>query len=295
MKQNITLQPGKYVVAVSGGVDSVVLLDMVRQVPNVKLIVAHFDHGIRENSSEDRRFVQQLALEHGLPFTFAEGRLGPGASEDVARRARYAFLQQVRDAAGARAIMMAHHQDDALETALINLLRGTGRRGLTSLREREGVARPLLHMTKRQLKAYALARGLEWQEDETNQDVRYLRNYVRLKLLPRFTIEQRKKLLALMTEMHATNHELDTQLINYLHIQPGREVLSRKSFIHLPHAVAREVMASWLRHQGVRGFDSRALERLVVAAKTAKPGTFTDAVLGYSLDIGKDTIVLRSR
>lgn len=291
----IQLEPGRYVVAVSGGVDSVVLLDMVRQLPDVKLIVAHFDHGIREDSAEDRRFVQQMAMQHKLPFTFSEGKLGPGASEDQARRARYAFLEQVRNAADARAIILAHHQDDAIETAIINLLRGTGRRGLSSLRERQGIARPLLHATKRQLRAYALARGLEWREDSTNQDVAYLRNYVRLKLLPRFTIEQRKKLLTLINSMAETNQQLDTQLVNYLHVQPSRGVLSRKTFVHLPHNVAREVMASWLRHQGVRGFDSKALERLVVAAKTAKPGTFTDALLGYSLRIGKDQLQLEAR
>jgi tRNA(Ile)-lysidine synthase len=272
-----------------------VLLDMLAQVPDVKLIVAHFDHGIREDSAEDRRFVQQLALKHNVPFTFAEGKLGASASEELARKARYAFLHQVRDAAGAQAIVMAHHQDDAIETAIINLLRGTGRRGLSSLREREGVSRPLLHATKRQLRAYALANKLEWREDSTNHDVTYLRNYVRHKLLPRFTIAQRKKLLELVQSMAETNQQIDMQLINYLHTQPSHESLSRKAFVHLPHNVAREVMASWLRHQGIRAFDSKALERLVVAAKTAKPGTFTDALLGYSLQIGKDSLLLQTR
>lgn len=291
----LQLDPGKYVVAVSGGIDSVALLDMVRQLPDVKLIVAHFDHGIREDSSEDRRFVQQLAMQHKLPFTFSEGRLGASASEDQARRARYAFLEQVRNAADARAIILAHHQDDAIETAIINLLRGTGRKGLSSLKEREGIARPLLHMTKRQLRAYALAHGLEWREDSTNQDVTYLRNYVRHKIVPRFTIEQRKKLTTLISDIASTNQQLDTQLVNYLHTQPTRGVLSRKTFITLPHNVAREVMASWLRHQGIRSFDSKALERLVVAAKTAKPGTFTDALLGYSLSISRDQLMLEAR
>ena len=291
---NIKLDPGKYVVAVSGGVDSVVLLDMLRQLPDVKLIVAHFDHGIREDSTEDRRFVQQLARKHNVPFTFAEGKLGPGASEEQARRARYEFLQHVRNAAGAHAIVMAHHQDDAIETAIINLLRGTGRRGLSSLRERDGLARPLLHATKRQLRAYALARKLEWREDSTNQDLTYLRNYVRHKLLPRFTIAQRKQLIELITTIAETNRQLDSQLVNYLHVQPTKGVLNRKTFVHLPHAVALEVLASWLRHQGIRNFDRKALERLVVAAKTAKPGTTADVLQGYHLKIGRDSLALLS-
>ncbi len=290
----ISLEPGRYVVAVSGGIDSIVLLDMLTKYPGIKLIVAHFDHGIRSDSAEDRRFVQQLAMQHNLPFTFSEGKLGPRASEDQARRARHNFLQQVRSAADARAVIFAHHQDDAIETAIINLLRGTGRKGLSSLRERDGIARPLLHVTKRQLRAYALANGLEWREDSTNSDIAYLRNYVRHKLLPRFTIAQRQKLLELVGAMATTNQQIDTQIINYLHTQPSHEVLSRRAFVHLPHAVAREVMASWLRHQGIRGFDSKAIERLVVAAKTAKPGTFTDALLGYSMRIGKDQLILQA-
>ena len=289
---NIKLDPGKYVVAVSGGVDSVVLLDMLRQLPDLKLIVAHFDHGIREDSTEDRRFVQQLARKHNVPFTFAEGKLGPGASEEQARRARYEFLQHVRNAAGARAIVMAHHQDDAIETAIINLLRGTGRKGLSSLREREGLARPLLHVTKRQLRAYALARKLEWREDSTNQDMAYLRNYVRHKLLPRFTIAQRKTLIELVTTMAETNRQLDSQIVNFLHTQPTKGILNRQAFIHLPHKVALEVLASWLRHQGIRNFDRKSLERLVVAAKTAKPGTTADVLQGYQLKIGRDTLAL---
>jgi tRNA(Ile)-lysidine synthase len=271
-----------------------VLLDMLRKLPNVKLVVAHFDHGIREDSTEDRRFVQQLAREHTVPFTFAEGKLGAGASEEQARRARYAFLQQVRKAAGARAIVMAHHQDDAIETAIINLLRGTGRRGLSSLRERDGIARPLLHLTKRQLRAYALAKRLTWREDSTNQDITYLRNYVRLRLLPRFTIAQRKQLLELITSMADTNRQLDAQIINYLHLQPEHKALDRKSFVHLPHKVAVEVIASWLRQQGIRNFDSKTLERLVIAAKTAKPGTVADVLQGYRIKIGRDGLVLHT-
>lgn len=289
---HVALDPGKYVVAVSGGVDSVVLLDMVRQLPDVKLVVAHFDHGIREDSAEDRRFVQRLAEKHSLPFVFGEGKLGIGASEDRARQARYEFFDQVQRAAGARAVVLAHHQDDAIETAIINLLRGTGRRGLSSLRERDGVMRPLLQVTKRQLQAYATANKLEWREDSTNQDTTYLRNYVRHKILPHFTIEQRNKFITLVATAAETNQQLDAQLVNYLHLQPSRGELNRKMFVHLPHAVAREVLASWLRHQGVRAFDSKTLERLVVAAKTAKPGTIADVLQGYRLQVGRDSLVL---
>jgi hypothetical protein len=120
----------------------------------------------------------------------------------------------------------------------------------------------------------------------------YLRNYVRHKLLPRFTIAQRKALIELITTMAETNRQLDSQIVNFLHTQPTKGILNRQAFVHLPHKVALEVLASWLRHQGIRNFDRKALERLVVAAKTAKPGTTADVLQGYQLKIGRDTLAL---
>src|SRR5437870_1107332 len=110
------------------------LLDLLAKKPNVKLIVAHFDHGMRPDSEKDRQFVQVVTEKYGLPFVFSEGRLGPKASEATARTARYKFLEKTKKAEGAKTIITAHHQDDVLETAIINLLRGTGRRGLTALK-----------------------------------------------------------------------------------------------------------------------------------------------------------------
>ena len=92
------LGPGRYVVAVSGGVDSMALLHLLQQQPGLQLTVAHFDHGIRLDSEMDRFFVSDQARAYRLPYVYARGDLGPSASEDVARRARYQFLHQVRRA-----------------------------------------------------------------------------------------------------------------------------------------------------------------------------------------------------
>src|SRR5689334_19288064 len=122
------VQPGKYVLAVSGGVDSMVLLHALQGRPGVKLVVAHYDHGIRPDSHEDRHLVQVVAAQHGLPFEYEEDWLGWGTSEETAREARYNFLERTRQRHKSDAIITAHHQDDVLETAIINLLRGTGRK-----------------------------------------------------------------------------------------------------------------------------------------------------------------------
>lgn len=288
----LQLDPGKYVIAVSGGVDSMALLDVLRRQTGLKLTVAHLDHGIREDSVEDRLLVQQTSRELGLPFVYHESRLGPGTSESTARVARYKFLREVRRASGARAIVTAHHQDDLLETAIINLLRGSGRKGLTSLGSRHDLHRPLLHLPKSEVVAYAREQGLTWREDSTNDNLDYLRNYVRQRLLPRFDAPARQRLLDLIAGLRTTNEELDSLLVNQLHLQPVSGSLDRQWFNQLPHSVAREMMAAWLRAHGLRSFDKRQLERLVVQAKVAAPGKVFDVYRGAKLVIQGQNLAL---
>lgn len=292
---DVYLQPGRYVVAVSGGVDSVTLLHMLAQRPDLRLTVAHFDHGIREDSSEDRELVQTLAREYGLPFVFHVGNLGPEANEALARRVRYDFLHKVRRASGAQAIVTAHHQDDVLETAILNLLRGTNRRGLSSLRSMDTVKRPLANVSKKELIRYAELEGLRWREDSTNSDERYARNYIRLRIMPRFTSTSRKELLAIIQRATRLNEAIFTQLINYLHIQPARDTLDRHGFIMLPHLVSREVMAEWLLQNTGAELTKNMLERLVHAAKTGKTGSKIDVDKDYWLEIGRTRLALKLR
>ncbi|HEY5442618.1 MAG TPA: tRNA lysidine(34) synthetase TilS [Candidatus Saccharimonadales bacterium] len=285
-------KPGSYVVAVSGGVDSVSLLHLLKAQPGLKLTVAHFDHGIREDSAADRRFVSKLARQYRLPFVYNEGRLGTGASEAVARTARYDFLRKTRQASQAEAIITAHHQDDVLETAVINMLRGSGRKGLTALGNRPGLLRPLLKVSKRDLSSYAQANGLTWREDSSNQDERYLRNYVRRRLLSRLSEDERERFLQLIGKLQITNDEIDTLLVKQLASQSVTDGIDRSWFNQLPHATAREVLAAWLRAHDMPGFDSWTLERLVIAAKTARPGKSFPVKGGLRLNVRSNHLAL---
>jgi tRNA(Ile)-lysidine synthetase-like protein len=287
---DLQIAPGKYVIAVSGGVDSMVLLHLLAQLPHVELAVAHFDHGIREDSDEDRRLVEAAADALDLPFVSVRGNLGPRTSEAAARAARYHFLEQVRQEQGARAIVTAHHQDDMLETAIINMLRGTGPRGLSSLRSTDTIVRPLLHLTKDQLRAYARQHNIVWREDSTNADERYLRNYVRRVIVPRLTPAQRQDLLS---RIHAAA-ELNTRIDALLPSLEQADELPRSWFIGLPHAVSAEVLAAWLRGRGAT-FDRRTINRLVIFAKTAVPGKRADIDKQYQLEISKNLLKLSSR
>lgn len=278
---------GKYVVAVSGGVDSVALLDLLRLHPGVKLVVAHYDHGIREDSNEDKRHVQRLAKRYGLPFVYDAGHLGPGASEAEARDARYAFLRRVQRASGADAIVTAHHQDDVLETAVMNLLRGTGRKGLSSLVSGEGIIRPLIDVPKTELIDYAKRHGLTWREDSTNANTDYTRNHIRHNVLSKWSAADKQRLIDLVKTMRQVNQEIDDALAGSV-----QGSLNREWFALLPHTVAREVMAAWLRQHDVRDFDSPMLERLTVAAKVAEPGKAIDIVKGRVMQVGKQDLAL---
>lgn len=285
--------PGTYVVAVSGGVDSMALLHALHNLQGYKLVVAHFDHGIRDDSPQDRRLVQQRAREYGLAFVYEEGRLGPGTSEAEARAARYGFLRQVQQASGARALITAHHQDDVLETAILNILRGTGRKGLTALRSHHDLIRPLLDVPKRELVTFANSHGLTWREDSSNDNLDYLRNYVRHRIVPRLTDQARSRLWEVINDLRFTNEELDRLLITQLHLQSSGGSLDRQYFSQLPYSVSREVMAAWLRSHGVRDFDGRTLERLVVAAKTGADGQHFDVLHGITLEPTKDYLALK--
>ncbi len=293
-----------YVVAVSGGVDSVVLLDVLVKLrfanshlptPSYQLIVAHFDHGIRPDSQADREFVQRLAGKYGLQFVFDSGNLGAKASEAAARDARYSFLRRVKQSAGASAIATAHHEDDVLETAILNLLRGTGRRGLSSLRSTDEIYRPLLTTPKANIITYARKNNLQWREDSTNADPKYLRNYIRHHLLSRFDADARRRLRELLDSAGLTNAQLDDLLAEQLGSQPAADELDRQWFIGLPHAVAREIIASWLRNAKITGFDKKLIERIVVSAKTYAAGKQIDVDAKHIILVKPKRLALLNR
>lgn len=291
----LDLPAGRYVVAVSGGVDSMALLHKLAHTPGMKLTVAHLDHGIRPDSAEDRRLVQRVSEKYKLPFVFHEAKLGTGASEATARKARYDFLRQVAKASGASAIITAHHQDDVLETIILNLLRGTGRKGLSSLQSTAELKRPLLNTTKQGLLRYAKAHHLEWREDSTNLSDGYLRNYIRHHLLPRFDAGARAEMLGIARAAATRNQKIDVLVSQILDQAPETQVLHRTTFLMLPHAVATEVMAAWLRRQGDIEITRALVNGLVVAAKTGRIGSRVDVNRRLVLEIQKETLALRPR
>jgi tRNA(Ile)-lysidine synthase len=288
----LNIKPGKYIVAVSGGVDSVVLLELLSSNKDLELVVAHFDHGIREESSQDRKFVEKLAEKKKLQFKYLEGKLGPDASEEIARDARYNFLFNLMAAEKAKAVITAHHQDDLIETAIINLIRGTNRKGLTSLSSNGVLLRPILDMPKSEVINYAKANQISWREDPSNHDTKYLRNKIRHEVVPKLSIEQRNHFLSLIKNTKLLNDEVEAIMNAFVPNGINNKRLERRWFINLPHDVAREVMASWLRANYLIKIDKKMINKLVIAAKTFPSGKKTPIYGKHELLIGKDFLAL---
>ena len=238
-----------YLVAVSGGVDSVVLLDVMAAQATEPLIVAHVDHGIRgEASAADARFVAALAARYGLPFVSTRLELGPNASEAP--------------------VVTAHHLDDLVETVVLNLVRGTGWRGLAVL-NRPGVERPLLGWRKADIRAYALAHRLEWVEDETNASDRYTRNWLRRCIQRLLTAEQAAQITALRHRQLALRHTINDEV---QHLLP-QFAAERYGLIMIDEASAQELLGAMIMWAGAPRPTRPRLERAVLAIKTARPGS----------------------
>ncbi|MDX1568583.1 MAG: tRNA lysidine(34) synthetase TilS, partial [Longimicrobiales bacterium] len=176
------------VVALSGGLDSLVLLHLLRfasTLPASELVAAHLDHGMRPESADDADWLRGLLEAWRVEGRFA--RLERGADDEAeARTARYDFLERVGEDVGASWILTGHHADDQAETVLFRIVRGTGLRGLRGIpRKRDpGILRPLLGFWKSELRAYAETVGIRPRFDESNLDRRFARNVLRHDVLP---------------------------------------------------------------------------------------------------------------
>lgn len=190
---------GRLVTAVSGGLDSLVLLHALCQlVDRRRLVVAHLDHGIRADAADDAAFVRQTAVAWGVAFhgqrvdvpAFAQQQ--DMGLEEAGRMLRYRFLADVARCEGTSWVAVAHHADDQAETVLLHLLRGTGLAGLSGMlpaspllgRDAVKVIRPLLAHTRAEIAAYGQAHQLAPRHDPTNDDTTYFRNRIRHELLP---------------------------------------------------------------------------------------------------------------
>ncbi len=225
--QEMLLGGERVLLAVSGGADSMALLDMMARlapVLNVQLGVAHYNHGLRgDASNQDATFVIEQARLRGIKSFVGRGDVarmadeGKLSVEDAARRARYTFLGRVAQKHRFHVVMTAHNANDNAETLLLNLLRGSGVHGLAAipavrpLIRQIVLARPLLAFQRGEIEAYVQEADVAWREDESNASPKYLRNRVRHELLPMLT-KFNPSIVATLGSTAAIMRTLDTYL-----------------------------------------------------------------------------------
>ena len=255
------IRPGQtIVVGFSGGPDSTFLLHYLNSISpsfNLKLIAAHLDHEWRESSVKDRKFCEEFCSQHNIELVIARASLLPviqkntGSKEELGRTLRRAFFQEVKKQYNADSIALAHHLDDQIETFFIRLIRGASVTGLASMRPHQGdYIRPLLCLKKQDILDYLDKQHINFVIDPTNTSQEYLRNRVRLNLVP--ALEQIDK-RALNSIAHVIEHlqETDDFLQNLArktlkNSTDEKNGLSLKRFFLLDSFLQKLVLNQWL-------------------------------------------------
>ncbi|HJN53890.1 MAG TPA: tRNA lysidine(34) synthetase TilS, partial [Flavobacteriaceae bacterium] len=189
-----SLLVNKFIITVSGGVDSVTLVHLCLKL-KLKFVIAHCNFKLRgEESNDDESFVRDLAIKHNIKFynkSFNTKKLSSNDNKSiqmVARELRYSWFEELSKELNVKHILTAHHLDDSLETFLINLSRGSGIDGLLGIpKVNDTVFRPLLIFKKNEILSYAKKNKISWREDSSNREQDYLRNQIRLEVLPKLT------------------------------------------------------------------------------------------------------------
>jgi tRNA(Ile)-lysidine synthase len=288
--------------AVSGGVDSMVLATLLHQL-NYPVALAHCNFGLRGAASDaDAAFVETWATHHGIRFfrkdfdTRTEVEAGGGGIQETARRLRYDWFEQLRSTHGFAAIATAHHADDSAETVLMNLFRGTGIRGLHGILPCQGhLIRPLLFASKKDLQAYAWEMHIAYREDASNAGSDYSRNALRHQILPAIEAQYPHALNAIAETAAriAAAERLYEKSVARLH---KKLVESRGADQYLPIRLWRKtegadaLLYEWLRPFGFTGAAIPEIKKLMAA----QPGHYLDSAT-HRLLRHRDVLVLTIR
>lgn len=317
-----------YVIAYSGGVDSQVLLHAFSQLVPERVMAYHVNHGISSHAQEWEDFCSNHASQWKVKFAVSHFSLANESNlEDVARRARYGAFASVMTQTCA--LVTGHHLDDQAETFFLNLMRGAGIDGLSSMPEKKSFAqgvhlRPFLQFSKTELKAYALEHNLMWVEDESNEDSSYDRNFIRNEVMPLLKsrwkqaatqigtsvkhIQEAKEYIDTKTptiDIQETNVELD-ELVS---LEPYEQVQVVRKWVkfHVGQQASQSLIDcvfdtiiparddAKMKWEQKDYFITRYNKKLYLVKSKTQPCSVEEIIQKANLNVNADTITVRSR
>lgn len=223
-------------VALSGGVDSMVMLHTTKLLrPDLRVIAAHVNHGLREEATSDVELCQRTCEGLGVELRVLTADVGKIAREEniglelAGRQVRHAFFENLRDQENCSAVLLGHHADDRVETLLHNLMRGTGIHGLAAMKQWSPFSRylrPLLDLTKREIIGIAEENDIEWHEDHTNAESDFDRNWLRNDVVPMLETRRSGVRNSLLRTASAAE-----DISDYMRSQ-AKDLLAKNAFVH---------------------------------------------------------------
>ncbi|MFA4815034.1 MAG: tRNA lysidine(34) synthetase TilS [Candidatus Gracilibacteria bacterium] len=272
------------IVGVSGGRDSMALVHaLIHQRPDLKIIPAHVNHGLRDSADDDALFTRGMMQRWGLDCEFFKPHLPEGGNvEEWGREKRYEFFEKLLKKHHADFIFTAHHQDDDFETMLLHVLRGTRVKGLAGMAPiRDKLIRPLLYTPGGDITAYVEAQQIPFRNDPTNEDDRYMRNFLRHKIIPVLNhvypglAERWQTQKGYWNELQVM---LENAALNFMQeFWDSKDGLHREAFKKLPYPLRATVLELWyLESTGKRIPDNATLDRWDEAIRTLEPRKKTE-------------------
>jgi tRNA(Ile)-lysidine synthase len=298
-EKKILDESSKYLLALSGGIDSVALGYLLLET-GIDFEIAHVNFGLRaEESDGDEKFVSELAISWGRKIhikkvSSSDFQSKDGSVQMVARKIRYDWFEELLVQQNLKGLIVAHNFDDQVETVLLNLLRGTGIEGVYGMSEKIGnIIRPLLPFSRNQIRSYMELRKLSWREDSSNEKNEYKRNFLRNEIIPLLEEE----FPGAGSRLHQSFRRIkDTGKLFFsfftdwkernIRIENEYQYLNVNDFIHIPGK--HSLIYYWLRDFG---FSFSAVEDIIAALEERKPGKifFSEK---FMLNIDRDDLIL---
>jgi len=302
LKENIN--DSCIVVGVSGGVDSMVLLSILRKRYTGKIVCAHVHHNLRLESDEELEFVKEFCRNNDIIFEFKRLEYEGKFSEEVARTKRYNFFEEILNKYNSKTLLTAHHGDDLIETIIMKIVRGSTIKGYSgiekiSMRETYRILRPLLFLTKEEIYDYANKYNVPYREDYTNSLDDYTRNRYRKYLLPFIKEEKNNvhlKFLDYSEELLAHHKYVNSVVDNYYNTIVKDNKVSLLQFMELEEFIKRELLKKYLfktYENEIVKINNNHLDIILKFLKDGITNSRIDMPSGYQLAKEYDYFILK--